>query len=95
MIRHGDIMLKPTTPRDTSTEPASAIVLAEGEKTGHSHVLHGEKLELHKAFRPIVHVPDGAELRHQEHATIVVPPGWYEVIRQRVYTPVGPRPVRD
>ena len=99
MIRHGDIMLKPApAPRDTTAGViATSIVLAEGEKTGHSHVLNGAELTLLKASwnRVMVHVPAGADLRHQEHKTINVPPGWYEVVRQRVYTPAGPAFVAD
>lgn len=101
MIRHGDVMLKPISEPENSVRrdgPAVAVTLMEGEKTGHSHVLHGADLTLHarRGFGGvIVNVPTGAELRHQEHKTIIVPPGWYEVVRQRVYTPVGPRPVLD
>lgn len=107
MIRHGDIMLRPieapsaeTLDQKLSTHwiAGSMIVLAEGERTGHSHALHGAGLRMARIVyqpNPILDVPAGAELRHQEHATIVVPPGWYEVIRQRVYTPMGPRTVRD
>lgn len=99
MIRHGDVMLKPIPKpdRDIPTNDVfDAITLMEGEKTGHSHVLHGPRLTLHRHWgNVIVGAPEGGDLRHQEHKTIAVPPGWYQVIRQRVYTPVGPRPVLD
>ena len=38
---------------------------------------------------------EGAALRHEEHTTIPVPPGDYEVIRQREYSPEEIRQVAD
>jgi hypothetical protein len=74
-----------------------AVVLAEGESTGHRHAFYGGGVTL---FRDdalardlpgelyIGHVKvaaDAAELRHEEHDTITLPKGLYRVRRQREY----------
>jgi len=84
------------------------IVLAYGEVTGHRHAIaepHAELLalpdqEIERRFLRIV--GDKARLRHEEHDTITVPPGDYQVVRQREYVPPTParssrrfRPVLD
>lgn len=72
------------------------VVLAEGEVTGHRHAVHGGAL-LFRDDALARSIPDdlyvgtlrvgapGAELRHEEHASIALPPGRYEVRRQREY----------
>lgn len=37
----------------------------------------------------------GAQIVHEEHATVTLPPGEYEVIRQREYAPEAPQWVAD
>ena len=87
----------------------SDFVLAEGEVTGHSHVLKGEcdVIEDREASDNVVTdvawgqfvarivVAEEAELVHEEHDTITIPPGEYIVVRQREYTPTGARRVFD
>ena len=84
------------------------IVLAYGEVTGHRHAITEPRAELlalpdqeieHRFLR-IVGVQ--ARLLHEEHDTITVPPGSYQVVRQREYVPPAParssrrfRPVLD
>ena len=84
------------------------IVLAYGEVTGHRHAIaepHAELLalpdqEIERRFLRIV--GDKALLRHEEHDTITLPPGTYQVVQQREYVPPTParssrrfRPVLD
>jgi hypothetical protein len=102
--RHGDLLIIeaaiPTT--TTTVQPTNGRhVLAEGEATGHHHTIQatpdtrlvtaGEANEL----RMWLSLTAPAELTHQEHATIVIPPGDYEVIRQQEYVPEGLRQVAD
>lgn len=100
MIRHGDIMLKPVAAPKALGErskPGERLTLATGEATGHAHVLHGLAVA-HvpvQRNRALIEVLEPSALRHEEHREITVPPGWYEVIRQRVYTPIAPVTVRD
>jgi hypothetical protein len=84
------------------------IVLAYGEVTGHRHAIadpHAELLalpgeEIERRFLRIV--GERARLRHEEHDTITLSPGSYQVARQREYVPPEPsrssrrfRPVLD
>jgi hypothetical protein len=84
------------------------VVLAYGEVTGHRHAIaepHAELLalpdqEVERRFLRIV--GDKALLQHEEHDTITLPPGTYQVVRQREYVPPSPsrssrrfRPVLD
>jgi hypothetical protein len=72
-------------------------VLAEGEATGHAHVLESEEAELFRededlidageaaALYLLVHGTEAAPLVHEEHTTLDVLPGVYRVVRQREY----------
>jgi len=43
----------------------------------------------------LVTAPEPVALTHEEHATLLVPPGTYEVRRAREYTPEAIRSVAD
>jgi hypothetical protein len=105
MYRQGDVLLVPTAhsltraavlvPRDRGR-----FVLAYGEVTGHAHAIHSALAELfeERDGRLFLRVLAGVEqvrLLHEEHDAIVLPPGLYEVIRQREYSPGAIRYVLD
>jgi hypothetical protein len=102
MFRQGDVLLIPVheVPDDALLiDLGSRIVLAEGEATGHAHALladHLELVELDDETR-YVEVFGPAELVHEEHDTISLEPGAYEVRRQREFVTRAfePRPVVD
>ena len=104
MFRQGDVLLIPVeeVPGDTfPVELGSRIVLAEGEQTGHAHALLGEYLELVETEDETRYVeiagPEPAKLVHEEHDTLSLQPGAYEVRRQREFVPRSfePRFVSD
>ena len=75
------------------------VVVAEGELTGHAHAFAAAPVRM---FREeggrgsfLIIGRGGAQLRHEEHDTILVPEGRYELLRQREYTPQASRLVRD
>lgn len=75
--------LAKVTPRDNNR-----VVLAYGEVTGHAHAFHSPKVAMFRADGlggTYIKVDETAELVHEEHDTITVPPGLYEVVRQREY----------
>jgi hypothetical protein len=101
LIRQGDVLLVPvaSVPAEGSC-PAesrgSRYVLAEGEATGHAHVVTGRSrvVEWRQARRwaaPLrrrfLVVEEAAVLSHQEHLPIELDAGVYEVRRQREYRP--------
>lgn len=54
--------------------------LAEGETTGHYHEAVGAGVALYEpsAGAMVLDAPSGAEVRHQEHGPIALPPGRYD-----------------
>jgi hypothetical protein len=99
MYRHGDLILIPREKEPLATaELVKSFVLAEGEETGHRHVLTGDLsvwpiVRNGPTFVAVLEKP--AMLTHEEHAPVAVPPGVYEVRRQRVYSPAEVRWVMD
>lgn len=104
IYRQGDVLLVKTTAelsgfRQQTRDARSRIVLAEGEATGHAHVITHRGAELYEGqlearFLKVL-ADGGIELVHEEHATITIPPGTYRVVRQREYLPEGERWVAD
>lgn len=50
-------------------------ILAHGEVTGHFHLATGDGVALYDDFT--LEAPHGAEVTHQEHNPITLPPGNY------------------
>lgn len=103
MLRQGDVLLVPVDelPRGLKKVPREngRIVLAHGEATGHAHVIEGEAQflasDLEELDGRFLVVEEETELVHDEHATITVPPGIHQVVRQREYELEAPRYVAD
>ena len=79
--------------REVGVELRRGLVLAEGEATGHAHVVRG-RARLVRATRHYQHpgetylvVEEPAALVHDEHDRIDLARGTYEVRRQREYAP--------
>ena len=51
-------------------------ILALGESTGHFHEAHGDGVALYDDG--VLEAPHGAEVTHQEHLPVAVPPGIYD-----------------
>jgi len=107
MYRQGDVLIVRTSaiPATATSAPRDqrGAVLAEGEQTGHAHAIADERATLlieqagEIAQRAWLRI-DGTEpvaLAHAEHSTIMLPPGTYEVRRQREYSPEEIRSVAD
>jgi hypothetical protein len=86
------------------------LILAYGEVTGHAHVIDAPPsvavmvaLSAPRPASPLtiqesatfVRLAKKAQLVHEEHGTITLEPGDYEVVRQREYTAWGERRVAD
>src|SRR5262245_42537383 len=99
----GDLCIEPVADAALDGVPAvpvardGAVVLAEGEVTGHRHAFHGAAVMLFRdptlardlpAELYIGHLrvdADTAQLQHEEHDTITLPRGTYRVRRQREF----------
>jgi hypothetical protein len=94
MYRHGDVLLVRVgdCPENTPKR-VRRMVLAEGEVTGHAHVITAPG-----RFREDrLSLPVGGTITHEEHHEMVLEPGDYRVIHQQQFTPVtrGWSRVRD
>jgi hypothetical protein len=106
LYRQGDVLIREITeiPNNLSKVPRDQgrVVLAYGEVTGHAHaitdpavqMLASDIEDITRAFL-MVESETPVELRHEEHDTITLPPGNYEVRRQREYAPEAPIWVAD
>jgi hypothetical protein len=79
---------------------AGRVILAYGEVTGHAHAIKAEGAALFRdpklmAVFMTVSGGDAVALEHDEHSTIMIPPGAYRIIRQREYSPEEIRNVAD
>jgi len=105
IYRQGDVLLveepAPPSQLEMAERVRGRLVLAEGELTGHAHVVDDVRASLaevqHELF---LLVDDGAPvaLRHEEHDELRVAPGMYRVVQQRQLDSLegyAPAPVYD
>jgi hypothetical protein len=101
IYRQGDILFKKIDNLPTQLSKKEDNVVAEGEETGHAHVLvNGAVFELLNSDSLYIKSEQNTRITHQEHLPIKLEPGNYQVIRQREYLGSGShkqitRPVRD
>ena len=98
--RQGDVLLLeaalPDAEQQEVPRDGGRIVLAYGEVTGHAHAIATPSARLIEAFQNHYVTSDtDFEVTHEEHDTVRVPAGTYQVIRQREYAPDVIRPVSD
>jgi len=103
--RQGDVYITKVeyvnTEGYTKRQPkGSNLILAYGEVTGHHHSINlldtpdAELLE-NPSGDMILKLNGFATITHQEHAPIVLNPGFYECFIQEEYDPEGMRRVQD
>jgi hypothetical protein len=104
MYRQGDVLVIPVKalPKGlVAVERENGrAVLAHGEATGHAHAIKDDRAALFSdpklaAIFMYVSGDSSVALEHDEHSTVLVPPGNYLVIRQREYSPEAIRNVAD
>ena len=94
LFRQGDVLLRavdaiPDSARFVVKRDAGRIVLAYGEVTGHAHAIEASEAEatlLRDERARFLRLIADVDLTHEEHATVRVPAGAYEVIQQREWT---------
>jgi hypothetical protein len=104
MYRQGDVLIIPVRSIPENLEPVDReggrVVLAHGEATDHPHAIADEGAALFRdaslgAVFMTVSGDAPVALAHDEHGTIMIPPGHYQVVRQREYSPEAVRNVAD
>ena len=95
IIRHGDVFIILDSGKPDDAPARKDRTLALGEATGHTHTLTAGTVYGELAGRQWIVLDEPAELTHQEHETLVIPPGVHEVRIQREYHPEEIRRVMD
>lgn len=90
--RQGDILLQRVRnlPEDAVPEiHHNRVILALGEATGHAHAFAPMAVAAYAADdkRFVVVQKEFALLEHEEHRTLRIDKGTYEIVRQREYAP--------
>ncbi len=101
LYRQGDVLLKKIdggeyNGKKTKSSKENRIVLAYGEVTGHAHAIYDEGAILTETENQrFLEIVKPLTLDHEEHDSIALEPGFYEVIQQREYSPERIRKVVD
>lgn len=107
IYRQGDVLIIETAAKIPTDNPVprenGRVILAHGEVTGHSHAISNRRATLYRddgtgaGGRRFLTVAAGgtADLKHEEHNTIPLPPGNYEIRIQSEYHPADIRSVAD
>ena len=96
--RQGDILFKKVAVLPEKRTLKNDNIVAEGEATGHKHMVHGGHLFETDVGMFVESLSDDmTTIVHDEHAEIALPEGFYQVVRQReeVGPTLPPRMVRD
>lgn len=93
MYRQGDVLFKTVDQIPKGGKRRSTGHILEGEATGHIHrvaeaqLAEAEVLDCGAGLFMRVTGEGGVSIVHEEHDPIVLPPGNYEIVRQREYAP--------
>jgi hypothetical protein len=100
IYRQGDLLFKKvkSIPKGEWKKRRSGHIL-EGEVTGHIHKIAdleaAEVLECGEGMCLTVTAEGGVAIVHEDHDTLTLPAGNYEIVQQREYTPEQIRNVAD
>ena len=91
--RQGDVLIRRVSkiPAGVTAVPLDAgrVILAYGEVTGHAHAVEGDvqllAADIADLERRFLRVEAECRVVHEEHGTVTLEPGDYEVTRQREY----------
>src|SRR3990172_4777523 len=85
-FQQGDVLLRGVA-RVHGTKREGRAVVAYGEVTGHCHEVLGEGIEVFEAPDGTLSIsaPSGGTIIHEEHKSITLPPGNYQIGIVREY----------
>ncbi|MBV9228137.1 MAG: hypothetical protein JOZ18_02400 [Chloroflexi bacterium] len=95
MHRQGDVLFVKVADLPPALIEQTRGVLVEGEATGHAHRLTAGRVYQTREGWLFLEAVAGSNIVHEEHAPIELEPGYWQVIRQREYSPEESRWVRD
>jgi hypothetical protein len=111
LFAQGDILIEQVGDLERTGAPVAAgtdgaVVVAEGEETGHRHAIY-DRVTLFRDDSLARDIPSNlyighltvedasARLLHPEHATVTLPRGTYRLRRQRQVEPMDVQPIAD
>jgi hypothetical protein len=86
VYRQGDLVIRKLAKTDAGDVQEHQSILARGEVTGHAHRLTGGEWRCDGKTLVVITY---ALLEHEEHSTIRLPSGVYEIFRQRELDPLS------
>jgi hypothetical protein len=95
MHRQGDVLFLKVADLPVALIEHKSDVLVEGEVTGHAHRLTEGQIWQTREGELFLRTGAESQIVHEEHAPIALEPGYWQVIRQREYSPEELRWVRD
>jgi hypothetical protein len=95
MHRQGDLLIVKVETLPQRLSKRKGHIILEGEVTGHSHRLATGRILEDAQGMLWLEVLKATQIVHQEHHAITLEPGYYQVVRQREYTPEAIRMVVD
>ena len=88
IFRHGDLLIREIKELPKGLKKIDSKVLAFGEITNHSHQLIGQcQVMENKEGKKFFQAQEEVELTHQEHKTLKIEKGVFEVLTEREYEP--------
>lgn len=100
--RQGDVLIERVQEvirKSSKNKKLKSVVLAEGEATGHAHVLRAQDGDFADWWKQDGHqfasITAPAVVVHEEHKSIELERGTYKITRQREYTQEAIRHVAD
>lgn len=101
IARQGDVLFKRVDSIPEGGKVRKSGHILEGEATGHIHkvaesqLTEAEVLDCGAGLFMSVSAEGGVSIVHEDHNTLILPPGNYEIVRQREYSPEAIRNVMD
>jgi hypothetical protein len=86
VYRQGDLVIRKLAKTDAGDVQEHQSILARGEVTGHAHRLTAGEWRCNGRTLVVITY---ALLEHEEHSTIRLPSGVYEIFRQRELDPLS------
>ena len=84
--QQGDVILRACERPTGQLREQSHKTLAQGETTGHAHVVIGDgTLYLDKKGNLYLEARAPVEVVHEEHRAQTVPAGWHQIVRVQEY----------
>jgi hypothetical protein len=95
IYRQGDVLFRAVEKVSENAKPSEDRILVRGETTGHAHRASKQLLVFKEPETQKMFVSGSGQILHEEHDTLELERGNYEVIRQREYNPSANRFVQD